>query len=208
MKIYAALLAILLVAGPGWAQEPDSWHGLTLDRATIEDALTVLGQPNNTKENQKLKTPIHSWIDKSARYSRLQFRRKFGVRRATLYFLDDTLKAIVIFLQERINPNSLSQAYGLDFTPRVPKMKLAFSPENYERQAGKIYPKQYPEVYHLIAVSERAYVVAEVNRSAWAMLGAELAGQLADSTSFPGKVRLIQLISPSLRDARGLGALQ
>ncbi len=195
-------------AGVGWTQAPDSWHGLTLDRATSEDAVSVLGRPSKIKENQKLRTPVGAWLDKSARYTTLELKKVSGIKRAKLYFQENTLKVVEIGLREKINPDSLSQAYGLDFTPRVPKMNLAFSPENYERQAGKIYPKQYPRQYHLIAVSERAYVVAEVWRGQWAMLGAELAGQLGDSTSFPGKVHTIQLISTSLRDARGLEALR
>jgi hypothetical protein len=204
-------LAVALSLGAaitGWAQAPDSWRGLTLDRATLEDAVSVLGRPSKVKENQKFRTPVGAWLDKSARYTTLEFKEVAGIKRTKLYFQENTLKVVEIGLREKINPDSLSQAYGLYFTPRVPKMKLAFSPENYERQAGKIYPKQYPRRYHLIAVSERAYVVAEVWRGQWAMLGAELAGQLGDSTSFPGKVHTIQLISTSLRDARGLGALR
>jgi hypothetical protein len=195
-------------AGVGWAQAPDSWRGLTLDRATIEDAVAALGQPSKVKENQKLRTPVGAWLARSARYTTLEFKKVAGVKRARLYFQEGTLRVVELGLREKINPDSLAQAYGLAFTPRVPKMQLAFSPENYERQAGKLYPKRYPQRYHLIAVSERAYVVAEVWRGQWAMLGADLAGQLGDATSFPGKVRLIQLISTSLRDARGLGALR
>ena len=204
----SGLLVFCVCAAPLLAQQPDNWRGLTLNESTVEDATAALGDPDKVKENQKFRTPVNPWLDKSARYTTLEFKKVSGIKRAKLYFQENTLKVVEIELKEKINPDSLSQAYGLDFTPRVPKMNLAFSPENYERQAGKIYPKQYPRQYHLIAVSERAYVVAEVWRGQWAMLGAELAGQLGDSTSFPGKVHTIQLISTSLRDARGLEALR
>lgn len=59
----SGLLVFCVCAGPLLAQQPDTWRGLTLNESTVEDATAALGDPDKVRENQKLRTPIGSWID-------------------------------------------------------------------------------------------------------------------------------------------------
>jgi hypothetical protein len=191
----------------GLAQSPDSWRGLKLNESTIEDIVSVLGQPNKSKQNQKLHTVVGDWLDKSARYDKLEFRAE-GVKKADLYVRDRKLRAIEIELREKLNPNSLAEAYSIDFVPHMPGLEIAFNPRNYERHEGKVYPKQYPLVYQLIGVSESSYIVARVEQGSFSHMGKSITGVEDTGISFPGKVGLIQIISREIKDHRGVDVLK
>ena len=200
-----AVVAVLLLLSVS-AQSPDSWRGLTLDKTTIEDAVAVLGEPSKRKEKQNLRTQVNDWLDKSNRYTKLEFKKPQGLDKVTLYFLDGTLRVIDIDLKQKINPNSLEAAYGLGFVPKVSGIEIAFSPQDYERNQGKVYPKNYPVTYRLIGVAERAYVVATVGNSSFGSMMKVLGG--IPDQSYPGKVEGIQLISTTLQDTRGVDVLR
>ena len=192
------------------AQQVNSSHGLVLNQSTIEDTISLLGQPQELKENQKLKTPIDAWLDKSARYTKLEFKKQSDLRRLKLFFLKGKLCVIKLELnrKKKINPNSLSRVYGIVFVPKLSRVDLAISPAGYERQAGNIYPITYPTNYALVGIAKHTYVVAAVDNVGWFSALRELAEIPDDPMSFPGKVWLIQLISRTLTDTRGLEALQ
>ncbi len=208
MKLLTTMLGLVVVLVPFLvsAQSPNTWRGLTLDKTTIKDAVAVLGKPSKRKEKQKLRTQVNDWLDKSHRYTKLEFKKPDGLDKVTLYFLDGTLRVIDLDLKEKINPNSLEGAYGLGFVPKVSGIEVAFNPEDYERNQGKIYPKNYPVIYRLIGVAERAYVVATIGNSSFGSIMKDLGG-ISDQ-SYPGKVEGIQLISTTLRDARGIDVLR
>ena len=96
--------------------------------------------------------------------------------------------------------------YGVGFIPKVSGIEIAFRPESYERNQGKVYPKTYPTVYRLIGVSENTYVVVMVGNSSFGSVFKKLGG-VADQ-SYPGKVADIQLISATLQDTRGVDVLK
>ena len=203
----AALLAVVCAVVAN-AQSPNSWRGLVLYQSTVEDAIAKLGPPKSTKENQKLRTVISPWLDKSARLTRLEWKDTEGVDRASLYFLGSILKAVEIDLKEKITPAALENSYGIEFVPKVSGLDIAFTPQDYERHAGKVYPKLYPQQYHLVGVSPEAYVVGWVVRSTLSIIGRTAVGAPDDTTSFPGHVHLVQLVSTSLRDTRGAEVLK
>jgi len=193
---------------PLLAQQPDSWRKLTLNRSTVEETVTVLGTPNKDKNNQKFRTVVGDWIDKDMRYRKLEYKDLEGIKKANLYFADEILKAIELEPREKINPNSLAGAYGIDFIPKVGGLNIAFRPQDYERNQGKIYPKNYPLVYNLIGVSDKTFIVARVEQGAFSSFGKTIAGIEDDGASFPGKVNFVQLIAKSLQDQKGLDALK
>ncbi|MDA2930651.1 hypothetical protein MYX84_12020 [Acidobacteria bacterium AH-259-O06] len=207
MKRIFTITVLLTCGAILFAQSPNSWRGLILDQFTIKDTTSVLGKPYRVKENQKLKTEVGDWIGKKTRYEKLEFKVE-GVDKASLYFLKGILKVIEIDLDEKINPNSLESAYGIGFVPKVSGLDIAFKPRDFERNQGKIYPKSYPSVYHLIGVADSAYVVAVVGNAGIRSAFRSVAGVPDDSMSFPGKVETVQLISKSLTDTSGLEALK
>lgn len=204
-----ALLLALSLAGNLYAQSPNSWRGLVLDHSTIEEAVSKLGPPNKSGENQKLRAwAIGPWLDNSARFTKLEWKGMEGIDRASLYFRGGVLRAVEIDLKEKITSAALQSAYGIEFVPKVSGINIAFSPQDYERHAGKVYPKLYPTQYYLIGVSPEAYVVGDVWRSSLSVVGRSTIGAPDDTASFPGHVHRLQLISTSLRDARGTEALK
>ncbi len=201
-------IGALLCIPSSSAQQPNSWHGLTLGESTIEEAIAILGTPKKVKENQKLSTPISAWIDKSVRYTKIYFRQVPGFKQVILFFSEDRLTVIQLHFRQKLNPSTLSDAYGIQFVPKVSGIDVAFNPEDYERNQGQVYPTNYPDRYHLIGISEEAYVVGQVtNRSVGAFFK-DVFKVPDDSTSFPGKVEALQLVSTFLRDRQGVSVLE
>lgn len=203
-----AVATALLLTSVATAQQADSWRGLTLDSSSMEDAAGALGAPEKSKRNQKLRTAVSPWLNGDLRFERLEYRKLDGVKKATLYFLEGKLKAIELELERKVNPNSLESAYGIGFVPKVGGLDLAFKSDNYERNQGKVFPESYPLTYNLVGVAGAAYVVARVEQGSFSHAGKALAGAGDDGISFPGRVNLVQLVSRSLEDTRGLDALR
>ena len=203
--IFGIILGCALQAG---AQQPNSWRGLTLDESSIEDAVTALGEPMKRKENVKLRTKISQWLGKKMKFTRLVFKVEGNIDKALLYFRDGNLRVIEIDPKKKINPNSLSDAYGIDFLPKVADIEIGFLPDQYERNQGKIYPKNYPTVYHLIGVSESSFVVARVGNLSFGGAIKKSARIPHEAGSFPGKVELVQIVSKELQDTAGFEALK
>jgi hypothetical protein len=47
----------------------------------------------------------------------------------------------------------------------VNEIDEALSPRDYERNQGKVYPKSYPTVYYVVAVSDRSFMSGMVDNS-------------------------------------------
>ena len=164
------IVMLLCTALPALAQNTRIWRGLALDNATIEDAVSALGQPSEVKENQKLKTAVGFLINKHARYTTLEFKKVSGAKHAKLYFQENTLKAVSFKLKKKVKPGSLRGTYGLYFVSRrVPEVSL------FGESATK---------WTLTAQTKWSYVVAYTQRS----------------VLWPGKVVKIHLISKSLKN--------
>lgn len=204
------MFLIFLVSTPVlFAQSPDSWRGIQLAETTFEDAAAILGQPAKVKEKQKLRTEVGDWIDRDYRYKIAEFRDLEGAKKAKLYFREGKVRVIEIDLLEKVNPNALPSAYGIQFLPKVSGLSVAFEPEAYGRNdEGVTYPKKYPLVYSIIGVAESAFVVARVEQGTFSHVGKSLGGVQDDGLSFPGEAKFIQLVSRSLEDRSGLDALK
>ena len=200
--------SVLLASASLLAQTPDSWRGMTLDQTTPEEAIEILGKPDKSKDRQKFHTVVGDWLDGDTRYRKLEFKDLDGIKKANLYFDGGTLQVIEIEPREKINPNSLGGAYGVKLIPKVSGLNIAFSPRDYERHEGQVYPKSYPLAYNLVGVAPGSFVVARVGQGTFSNFGKSIGGIQDDGSSFPGSVNMIQLISRELRDERGLDALK
>lgn len=214
------LTALFLCANFVVAQEqdrpkPDGWRGLVLDQSSPDDAIRVLGKPDKDKVGSLTIYELHRWVTKKHKekiYRNLEFKldKKEGVQKATLYFLNDKLVMITLDVKSgMVAPNGLSNIYGISFYPMVSAMDLAMFEKDYERNQGKIYPKTYPTVYSLVAVSERSFVSAMISNVP-SFLGAlgKSSGVPDEPGSFPGKVEFIQLISRTLENRDGADVLK
>jgi len=208
-KIILPLIVTFCLNAFSFAQKPDSWRGLKLDVSTPDDAIGKLGNPKKDKTGQKLRTVIGDWINKDLRYRKMEWKNLGGIKKAKLYFNEGLLRAIEIEPREKINPNSLSEAYGIQFLPKVSGLDVAFNPNAYGRDyEGRSYPKQYPLVYHIIGVSDNSFISALVQQGTFSHFGKTIGGVQDDGFSFPGKVPHILLISRTLEDTKGLDVLK
>ena len=170
-KTFLLLTIVSLCVNFVLAQEqdslkPDRWRGLVLDQSAPEDAIRILGKPDKDKVGSLTIYELNRWVTKKQKekiYRNLEFKldKKEGVQKATLSFLNDKLVMNTLDVKSgTVAPNGLSNIYDISFYPMVSAMDLALFEKDYERNQGKIYPKTYPTVYSLVAVSERSFVSA------------------------------------------------
>ena len=175
--------ALWLVSSLPAQSSLDSWGDLKLDKWRREDVVALFGKPAKDKENQKLRTVIQDfdWLDKEARYRRLEFKKIQGAKKARLYFKGGFLRAIEIHLAEKSDPNSLQSEYGIEFSLKTSAMTN--------------------DLYYLIGIAEAAFVVAEVDVRGFHRTThySNLREQIQKAPSLPGKVSSVQLISGTLR---------
>ncbi|MEJ2082074.1 MAG: hypothetical protein P8Y94_07840 [Acidobacteriota bacterium] len=203
-----AVISLIAMTSISFGQHPNTWHELTLGASSPDDAVSILGRPTKDKGDQKLYADIGNWVDKKARYRKLEFHKLEGMKKVNLYFREKALAAIELELEEKVNPNSLGEAYGVDFIPKIGSLAKAADPSTFERQNGRTFPKRYPLTYNLVAVSDNAFVVAQVQQGVFAEFGKSMAGAEDEEMSFPGSVWKIQLIARGEQDRKGLDALK
>ena len=194
--------------------QPNRWHGLTLDQSTPDEAIALLGKPTKDQLSPLRVDPLSSWITKKRKekiFRTLEYKNPAtGVEKVWLSFLDGKLVSILLDMKEgTVSPNGLTGIYGLEFRPLIGQADLAFSPRDFERDQGKIYPKTYPTVYHLTAASEKSFLTAMIgNVPSFGGVFAKGLGVPDKPGSFPGKVMFIQLISRTLENKDGADALK
>jgi hypothetical protein len=219
MRLTIIILFSLLCLQPATALEqdkplPDRWHGMILNQTSPDDAIKALGAPSKDSITSLSVSPLDQWVTKKRKqkiFRTLEYKKPIaGVEKAWLAFLDHKLVSILLDMKEgTVSPNGLSAIYGIEFTPMIGAGDLAFSPKDYECNQGKIYPKTYPTVYHLTAMSETSFVCAMIgNVPSFGGAFAKSMGVPDKPSSFPGKVSLIQLINRTLENVDGADVLK
>lgn len=221
MKLLFAFTILLCLALTSFGQKneaqtntdmpkPDRWHGLVIDEATPDDAIKLLGKPKKDKTDSLQIFGIKDWLTKDIKqrkYRVLGYEKPEGLDYVVLGFLDDKLVFIKLD-PKKLPTNALARAYGIDFAPNFNGIDIAFSPKNYERNQGKVYPKNYPAVYDLIAVSERTFLSAAVDNSSFGSVLKEAMGVPDSTISFPGKIIYLQIVSRKLENLDGVDQLK
>lgn len=206
MKLTALFMTftfgLLSADGP----QPDRWHNLVLSQTSSAEAIKELGASVADKDDRLFLRPINKWFESGLNHKALRkisFKDVEGFSEVDLYFREDKLAVIQLTLAKGIEPTALPNVYGLKFEPYIDGIFEAMNPSNFERNQGKVYPKTYPSEYALVAVSEKSVVSAHVTNNGF---GAALrqSNGIRDTAGagFPGKVKLIQLISRDL-DIKG-----
>lgn len=193
--IIIALVALFSVFSIG--AEPDKWRGMVLDVSTPSDAIKKFGEPKSNKQDRIRVWQINKWISKIQKekeFRILEYKDIEGFDKARLAFLDSKLVLIDLDFKEKIDPNALQNAYGVDFQPMVSGIDQAMNPDHFEHSQGRVYPKIYPSVYYVVGVSDVSFLCAMVGNASW---GSTMRGMfdVPDANGFPGKVELIQIIS-------------
>lgn len=190
--------------------KPDRWRGLVIDEATPDDAIKLIGRPKKDKTDSLQIFGIKDWLTKDIKqkkYRVLGYEKPEGLDYVMLGFLEDKLVFIKLD-PKKLPTNALARAYGIDFAPNFNGIDIAFSPKNYERNQGKVYPKNYPAVYDMIAVSEKTFLCAAIDNSSFSSVLKEAMGVPDSTISFPGKIIYLQIVSRKLENLDGIDQLK
>jgi hypothetical protein len=212
MKLFGliGLLVVICLSVCAQQAQPDRWKGLIIDESTSEDAGRILGEYASDKtERLRIFDVDSKWITQKVKqpiYRRLRFKKVEGVDGVTLSFLDNKLVLIEIDLAKESPAASLPRIYGIPFSPKISGLDEAFSPRDFERNQGRVYPKSYPTVYSLVAVSPKTFIGALVGNNSVGSILRKTAG-VTDTGDFPGKVVRVTIVSRRLENLDGADAL-
>lgn len=209
MKVLLVLV-LLAVSTIAQSAQPDRWKGLIIGESSPEDAVRLLGAPESTKTDRlQIKGADANWLTKAItekKFQILTFKKVQSVDRATLSFQDGRLAVIELDMAEQPAASALPRIYNISFAPRISGMTEALYPKDFERNQGRVYPKSYPTVYDLVAVTETTFVSALIANNSFGTILRKTAGA-TDTGDFPGKAILIRIISRSLENRDGADAL-
>jgi hypothetical protein len=210
-----AILLLFFLVSTVAAQDgpkPDRWRGLVLNEATSADAIAKLGKPKKDGMGAISADPVSHWLTEKRKqriHRNLVFEKVEGVDRVFLSFLEDKLVMITIDLKDKIEPLAVANSYGISLEPVVLAMSEAFArPGEMERNQGKVYPKIFPAVYHLVGVSEKSFITAMVGNSSFGSVLGSSMGVGSQSGKLPGKVEFVTLVSRTLENRDGANALK
>jgi hypothetical protein len=169
----ACFVCTTLTAAQEPPAQPDGWRGLVVDVSTVEDAIRVLGQPSSDKNAQNLHlTLVDKWLE-GGKYNqkifrRLTFKKVDGFEQAQLSFLDN--KLVLIQLDARtgevpdwVDPDDLVAMFNAKFTYSEWHFGKKLPPLAEFEKLDSTAPKKFSELYHLIAVTDRSFIVAGVD---------------------------------------------
>jgi hypothetical protein len=197
------------------------WRGLSLEISTPEDAIRILGKPTKDKNGQSLRLVlVDKWLP-GGKYNQkvfreLTFKKPDGLTEARLSFLDN--KLVLIDLDPRtgnvpdwLDPDDVATTFNAKFTYQEWHIGKKLPPlADFENIPNNVPPQKFAELYELITVSDKRFIVASVNNIKARSMG--LLGPCpscakaenkkkkerdADGT-FPGEVSFIQIVSRKL----------
>ena len=192
--LLTSVLASFVVIGGERPDSADAWNGLMLDESTVEDAVAALGRPQKDKEDQKLTTTISNWLDREARFRKLEYKKVAGVDHANFYFLDDHLKVIEIDLKHPFVAAELPLYYDLRYFFKDDSGILR--PDPFDSGLEGYRRGEFPSTFHVIGVGDSSFLVAFIAHQGVSRMLYEQTGVRSD---VPGSVQVIQLISRLLQ---------
>jgi len=215
MRCLPLLLLLVLTISSVCAQEqdhplPDRWHGLIIDQSTPEDAVAALGQPSSDKPENNFKPyPLDKRISTKGKAIRqLQYKNVPGFDLVKLYFADGKLAAIFLDLKEKIAASAIPNNYGIEFEPKISSVETSSDPHRYERNQGKLYPKDYPAGYYLVGTTPQVWIAAGINNSSTGSILFGSGRGSAGDGAFPGKAENVLILSRALANREGADVLK
>ncbi len=167
----------------------------------------MFGEPESDKPDRLFIYRVDKWFQPGLNKKVLQkqsFRKIESSDRVDLYYKADKLVVIQIDFAKQPPPTALQDIYGLEFVPYVGGLDEGWLPNDYERHKGRVYPKTYPDSYVLVAVAPSSVVPALIDNVGFgSMLKQSMGVRDVAGGGFPGKVRMIQLLSRTLESRSG-----
>jgi hypothetical protein len=165
--------------------QPDRWRDLVLDQSTPGDAMKVLGNPSRRIES----------VAKASgdRLLELEWKPAESFDLVQLQFTDGKLSAITLTKPKKpIAAYTVPKIYELNFDVKIGQSVRLAEASNSDLHQEKVYPKNYPPRYTLVALTARSLVQCEVLNDGTGQ-GASDVMREADDPPFPGNVNVIRL---------------
>jgi hypothetical protein len=177
--VHGAVICIvfLLCITASFAQQPpaqpNGWRGLIIDVSTTEDAIRILGQASGDKSNQNLKLAlVDKWLP-GGKYNlkifrQLTVKKPTGFDEAQLSFLDNKLVLIELSartgdVQNWVDPDDLDATFNTKFIYSEWHFGKKLPPLSEFEKLESTPPKKFAELYDMIAITDRNFIVAGVN---------------------------------------------
>jgi hypothetical protein len=208
--------------------QPDGWRGLIIDVSTPEDAIRIFGQPSSDKSNQSLRLlMVDKWLAggkyKQKLFRQLTFKKPVGFDEVRLSFLES--KLIMIELEPRtgdvpdwFDPDTLAVTFNARFTPQEWHIGKKLPPlTEFQQSMRADPPKKFAEIYDMVAISDRSFILARVDNITARPMGLFTRGcsscakeenkkrkERDAGGTFPGQISFVEIISRRLGNDAGI----
>lgn len=109
-----------------------------------------------------------------------------GFKDVKLAFRNDKLVSITLEPKELV-VNALPRSYKAKFVYLSDKFAESASPQDFERNQGRTYPKSYPTVYFLMHKADPSYVFAMIANNSFGSILGKCMGAKMPLNRFPAK---------------------
>ncbi len=203
--LFLALTAVAQTDGP----RPDRWRGLILGETTQEQAISALGQPQDSKPRKIRIQKIGDWLSKDIKQElpHLRWEEVAGMKSVDAYFLNGKLVALDLMLKAEVRAAALESIYGVEFNHLISNAgRTMAGPGAYQRDRGETFSNKEEVAYHIGAKSERSFIVA------WCEVGfgegLKRAYGAGTDSARAGKVRSLQIYSRAVENRDGSEVLK
>lgn len=217
-----SILPLLVSAQDTNDWQSNKWRDFTLDQTTAEEAIQVLGKPSKERVDKLPVRDVGYWLSEKQKekvFRVLVWAKNESRQEVTMSFLGE--KLVLLRLGNRLNlgndnldlfsPDDLNSIFGEKFTS-FDSDKLPPLPE-FQKFPGETREKVVKDAYLMIAVAQKSFITAYVDDMRESESGVGIFGRYRDSAAkernkerrtendaqrFPGRVRIIQLVSRKL----------
>lgn len=212
--IYLTLLCLILMnLGEVYGQDSSiptqkegnkaaQWKGLVIDQSTPEDAIRILGKPDQETNTRIAGTFfMGAWIStgrKEEKVYTLIYKNIKDFKRVTLQFESNKLVAIDLWFGNtlKLTPAQIAANYEIELFP-VLAIVANLSPDQFIQQhkqrieQGIITPVNYPIAYNLLGLTSQTFIICGAGTGV-------LNDPRGSTISFPGTASGVTLLSRTL----------
>jgi hypothetical protein len=196
----------------------NKWQELSMETSTPDDAMRLLGTPSSDKTDKPRIMLIDRWLSdklKEKVFRKLVYKKIAGLEKVELFFSNNKLAMIELDAKDAedkdwFDPDVLQTMFGAEFTPVGWHFGKKLPPlQEFDTQIRTL--KEFPQIYHLIAISEQRLISARINNLTSNGIGLFTRGSSAKARednkekarrdaggTLPGAVFFIQIISRNI----------
>lgn len=170
MRFIFLISIIFTFCAAVFAQKDDALRlneteAFALDRTTPEQALKILGSPQEDKTEKLKIIAVEDWLKKDFKKSDcrvLLFSPFRGLGKVRLTFLNDKLVAINFIIEKKVLARELPAIYKTQFVPVFSESDTRESLSEFEKQTSNVKVADFPKRYNMIALTSTSVLVAKI----------------------------------------------